>query len=152
MAIAAILLALGVPAMQQFLADHAAAASADELAEGIRLARAEAMKRGLEVKICASKTTDQAEPSCSGGGDSDWLSGWLIVDANGKVLRVQGAMRSISSVDSNNESEVEFHANGLVKAGEETFTLTPVGDTGTERVRRVTVTIQGKVKVEKGGS
>jgi type IV fimbrial biogenesis protein FimT len=150
MAIAGILLAIGVPAMQAFLADQAAAASADELAEGVRLARAEATKRGMVVKICASQNTSDASPTCSGKADDGWLTGWIIVDNNGNLLRIQNPMRSIATVDSDGEAEIQFVATGLSATGGTTFVLTPTGDTDGMRVRNVDINAQGRVKVTKG--
>jgi type IV fimbrial biogenesis protein FimT len=152
MAIAAILLAIGVPSLQAFLADQAAASSADELAEGVRLARAEATKRGMIVKICASQNTSDASPTCSGKGGDGWLTGWIIVDLNGNLLRVQNPMRGIKSVDSGGDAEIQFVANGLSGTGDTIFILTPVGDSDIKRVRNVAVNAQGRVKVTKGGA
>lgn len=149
MAIAAILLAVGVPAMQQFMAEHAAAASADELAEGLRLARTEATKRGLEVSICASSTTTNASPACSDAANDGWMTGWIITDANGNLIRVQNAMRGISAVACD-LSEVTFRATGMAVAATN-FELTPTGDSSGTRVRTVSVTQQGRVKIVKGG-
>jgi type IV fimbrial biogenesis protein FimT len=150
MAIAAILLAIGVPSLQSFLADQAAAASADELAEGVRLARAEATKRGMIVKICASQNTSDASPTCSDKGDDGWLTGWIIQDINGNLLRVQNPMRSIQSVDSDGDAEIQFVANGLSATGDTKFVLTPTGDSDGTRARNVEVSQQGRVKVTKG--
>lgn len=151
-AIVGILMAIGVPAMQQFLAEQAAAASADELAEGIRFARTEATKRGVAVKICASTDTAQASPTCAGAGDDNWRAGWIVVDANGNLIRVQEAMRSISTVDSSAAAEIDFVASGMPStAGGATFILTPVGESDV-RVRTVAVNAQGRVKVSKGSS
>jgi len=151
MAIAAILLAIGVPAMQAFLADQAAAASADELAEGIRLARTEATKRGMSVTICASMDTSNASPSCSGKGDDGWLTGWIILDTDGNLIRVQNPMSSIARVDSGEKSEIQFVSNGMTGSGATTFVLTPVGESSATRERTIDVNQQGKVKVTKGG-
>ncbi len=149
MAIAAILLAIGVPSLMGFLADQAAAASADELAEGIRLARTEATKRGMPVTICASQNISDASPTCSGAADDGWLTGWIIQDSAGNLIRVQNAMRSISTVASDGKSSMQFAANGLSLSGAVNFVLTPVGDSDT-RVRNVAVNQQGRVKVTKG--
>ena len=150
MAIAAILLAIGVPSLQAFLADQAAAASADELAEGVRLARAEATKRGTIVRICASQNTSDASPTCSGKGDDGWLTGWIILDNSGNLVRVQNPMRSIQAVDSDGDAQIQFAANGLSVTGQTTFILTPPGDTDGKRVRNIEVSAQGRVKVTKG--
>jgi type IV fimbrial biogenesis protein FimT len=152
MAIAGILLAIGVPSLQSFLADQAAAASADELAEGIRLARTEATKRGMIVIICASRNTSDASPSCSDNGDDGWLTGWIIQDTAGNLIRVQNPMRSIATVDSGGKSEIQFVANGMPGTGATAFELTPIGSAATQRIRTVDVSAQGRVKVTKGGA
>jgi len=151
MAIAGILLAIGVPSLQSFLADQAAAASADELAEGIRLARTEATKRGISVTICASQNTSNATPTCSQVGDDGWLTGWIIQDSAGNLIRVQNPMRSISTVASNSQAQIDFLANGMTPTGAVTFVLTPVGDSNSQRLRNVAVNAQGRVKITKGG-
>jgi len=148
-AIVGILLAIGVPAMQQFLAEQAAAGSADELANDLRLARAEALKRGIDVSICSSTTSLGSAPVCSTQGDDEWVSGWLIVDVNGNVLRIQNAMRGVASVDSSAAATVTFRPNGLANSSA-SFVLTPSGDGGTARNRTVSVGIQGRVAVVKG--
>jgi len=152
MAIAAILMAVAVPSMMAFLADQAAASSADELAEGIRLARTEATKRGIDVTICASQNTSDASPTCSGAADDGWLTGWIIHDSALNLIRVQNPMRSISTVDSQTRSEIVFRANGMASNGAVTFTLTPVGESNAQRVRNVAVSQQGRVKITKGES
>jgi type IV fimbrial biogenesis protein FimT len=150
--IAAVLMAIAVPAMQTFLADQSAAASADELAEAIRLARTEAVKRGMGVVICASLDTANASPTCSGKGDEGWLTGWIIQDADGNLLRVQNPMRGIAGVDSEGKDRLQFVANGMNGSGATSFQLTPTGDSGSSRVRTIDVSAQGRVKVTKGGA
>jgi len=151
MAIAAILMVVAVPAMQSFLADQSAAASADELAESLRLARTEATKRGMGVIICASQNTANASPTCSTKGDDGWLTGWIIQDVDGNLIRVQNPMRGIGSVDSAGKDRLQFVANGMNGSGATSFELTPTGDSVTTRIRTVEVNAQGRVKVTKGG-
>jgi hypothetical protein len=59
-------------------------------------------------------------------------------------------MRGIAAVESGDTSQVSFHQTGLPSTGEATFVLTPT-DSGTSRVRTVSLTAQGKVKIVKGG-
>ena len=151
-AIAGVLLAIAVPSLQSFLADQAAAASADELAEGIRLARTEATKKGMIVIICASRNTSDASPSCSDKGDDGWLTGWIIQDTAGNLIRIQNPMRGIAAVDSGGKAEIQFVANGMPGTGATAFELTPTGSAATQRIRTVDVNAQGRVKVTKGGA
>jgi type IV fimbrial biogenesis protein FimT len=151
MAIGAILMAVAVPAMRSFLADQSAAASADELAESIRLARTEATKRGMGVIICASRNTANASPTCSTAGDDGWLTGWIIQDVDGNLIRVQNPMRGIGTVDSGGKDRLQFAANGMNGSGATSFELTPTGDSVKTRMRTIDVNAQGRVKVTKGG-
>ena len=70
-AILAILTALAMPSLQQFLARNELVGTSNGLISGINLARTEAVTRSTAVAICPS--TDGA--SCSGG---DWESGFLV--------------------------------------------------------------------------
>ncbi|MBU1189478.1 MAG: GspH/FimT family pseudopilin [Gammaproteobacteria bacterium] len=75
-AILAILTALAMPSLQQFMARNELVGTSNALITGINLARTEAVTRSTAVAICPS--TDGA--TCSGG---DWESGFLVfVDDN----------------------------------------------------------------------
>jgi type IV fimbrial biogenesis protein FimT len=72
MALAIIILAVGIPAFINMLSTNQAAGYANELVSAMRLARSEAVKRSQSVTICASNI-DQT--GCSG---SDWNNGWIV--------------------------------------------------------------------------
>ena len=91
MALAAILLTIGVPSFQSMMRNNRAATQANEFMSALNLARSEAVKRGQRASLCPS--TDQA--NCTGG--TDWRAGWIVfvdtsTDPNvatvGEVLRV----------------------------------------------------------------
>ncbi len=142
-AIAAILVALAVPAMTSFLAEQAAAGNADELAGTFRFARSEAIKRSASIIVCAS----------SDGQDcgKDWKAGWIVTTASGTVLRVQNGLAAMSSLTADVDT-VTFVSNGLANGlvkGRGSFTFVPTGgDTSLQRV--VQLDVQGKVQVTKG--
>jgi type IV fimbrial biogenesis protein FimT len=158
MVVVGILMAVAVPSMTQFMADRAAGANADEFAEALRFARSEALKRGRPVKMCATEKPEQTDPTCS--GKKTWDKGWLIVfDDSGRVLRVQNALRAMNATEpvTAASDEIVFASTGIVLEMDEpseTYTFNPVGDSGSDgyadRVRTVTVTQQGRVKVTKG--
>lgn len=143
MAIAGILLAIGGPAMMQFLADQAAASNADEFAEAVRLARTEAMKRGTSVTLCASSNST----SCA---NSDvWASGWIITAAGtNQVLKVQNTVRAVNSITAADDT-ITFAATGIVTGGSGNYVFLPVGG-DTSKQRTVAVNVQGRVRVTKG--
>lgn len=93
-AIAAIVLAIGVPSFQGIMRNNRAATQANEIIGALNLARSEAVKRGRRVSLCPSSNGT----GCSG---TDWSSGWIVfvdtsaADASvtvGQVLRVWGAL------------------------------------------------------------
>ena len=95
LAIAAILLTVGVPSFQSMMRNNRAATHMNEMITALNLARSEAAKRGLRVSLCPS--TNQA--ACTGG--TSWNNGWIVfIDTStndssvivGTVLRVGEAL------------------------------------------------------------
>jgi type IV fimbrial biogenesis protein FimT len=160
LAVAAILATIAVPSLQRVMATRAAASQADELAETLRTARSEALRRGSVVAVCASSTANEASPSCG----TQWLEGWVVftdfnndgvIDTNEHVVKVSGPMAMLASlVEAGGHAAVGFQANGLA-VGAVSFTVTPKGvseaDGDYKSLQRVVaVSAQGRVKVSKG--
>ncbi|MDT8410200.1 MAG: GspH/FimT family pseudopilin [Wenzhouxiangellaceae bacterium] len=80
----AILTTLAVPAFRTFIQNNRLAAQANEMVATFQLARSEALKRGLTVRVCSSSDGT----SCGG----DWKEGWIVLaDPGGtdqELLRV----------------------------------------------------------------
>lgn len=91
-AILAILLAVAVPNFQVFLVNSRMASQANELVTSFSLARSEAVKRGVNVMVCASSNGS----TCTGSG-SNWAPGWIVRDAAG-VIQVQQALNGASTL------------------------------------------------------
>jgi type IV fimbrial biogenesis protein FimT len=161
-AIAAILAALAVPAMQNFLAAQAVEALAQELSTALRLARSEALKRGVEVSICAASATDAS--ACAGA--ANWKNGWVVFydyDASGGIngddaaIRVQsGGGKSVKDVVSA-ASSLTYRRNGilLTAAGasvrlELQPNIASSNSAYAPAVRTVCVNAQGRVSISKG--
>ncbi|HEC15556.1 MAG TPA: prepilin-type N-terminal cleavage/methylation domain-containing protein [Sedimenticola sp.] len=86
LAVAVIVLALGIPAFNAMLANNRASAQANSLVTALAFARSEAAKRGLRVALCPRDAPGQADFSC--GGRNDWVNGWMVfTDASGKARR-----------------------------------------------------------------
>jgi len=82
-AIAGIVMAIGVPSFQSITTTNRIAANTNELITALNLARSEAVKRSAAVSVC--KSADGAICTTSG----DWDQGWIVyVDSNDEVLRV----------------------------------------------------------------
>lgn len=102
MAVAAILLTVAVPNFQLFVMNNRMASQANDLITAFNLARSEAVKRAVNVTVCASSNGT----SCTGG----WNQGWIVQDASG-VIRVQPALTGGSAL-SGTVASVVYTPNG----------------------------------------
>jgi type IV fimbrial biogenesis protein FimT len=105
-----VLLGAGVPALQRPLQARAVTALVAAFLSDLRLARAEALRRGGPVVMCRSASPEAAEPSCASLSDSTgtgWASGWIVFvdqDRDGQrgaaeeLLRVQAGNRAVGSI------------------------------------------------------
>lgn len=71
-ALAAILLSVGVPSFNGLIKDSRLTVGNNDLVTAFNLARSEAIKRGLRVTVC--KSADQASCTTS----NNWEQGWLV--------------------------------------------------------------------------
>lgn len=95
LAVAAILLTLGIPAFADFLAGSRMSAASNDLVTDLLLARSEAVKRQAPVTLCASDDPAAAAPACSAAATP--AAGWLVfADANGNA-RVDAGETVVSS-------------------------------------------------------
>ena len=82
LAITGVLFSLAVPSFARLIAEHRLLGEARRIAEGITLARSEAIKRNGHVVICATSAT----LAC--GDARHWHNGWVVfadVDGNAEV-------------------------------------------------------------------
>ena len=93
LALAAVLIALGVPAYADWIADYQVLNHAEKLAGTMNIARSEALKRGHPVDLC--KSVDLRDCTVRGG----WEEGYIVLtdtdrdgalDAGERALRVEG--------------------------------------------------------------
>ncbi len=120
MAIAAILLTIGVPSFQYVTNANRVSAEVNGLLGDLQYARAEAIKEGQTVTVCTSN--DGA--SCA--ASSSWQGGWIVfsdptnvghVDNGEPILRVQSAFSGTDTFDSsNNVVAVTFNREGYAIA------------------------------------
>ncbi len=164
LAIAGIVVSLGVPSFLRLLARHAIAARADELQDAVRIGRSEAMKRSGPMVLCR---TDAAAPSRCAGSGGDWQTWLLFTDMartgtfvpGDAVVRQQLDVSGRMTVDSDVAS-VRFEATGIALAapGQAVFVLSPAGasagapgrDRGSQR--QVCVNARAEVAVIDGNA
>jgi type IV fimbrial biogenesis protein FimT len=86
-AVISILLAIGVPSFRYVTASNRASAEINGLLGDMQLARAEAIREGQAVTICASAD----HIACAGGAGTNWDIGWLVFsDVNSSGIFVPG--------------------------------------------------------------
>ena len=147
LAIAAVLMAIGVPSYQYVLNSTRVSREMNSLVVSLQYARAEAIKRGQRVILCSATINSAAAaaaPSCSGA--SNWINGWFIfVDVagtgiyaaatDGAPLQVQaawpignsGLYDSFVSDGTSNATQFTFDREGFVtgQSGAVILTLKP---------------------------
>jgi type IV fimbrial biogenesis protein FimT len=151
MAIAAVLLGIGVPNLQSYVASNRLVTSSQELYTALQYARSEALRRGTQVTLRHN----------GAAGSRDWTSGWtMFVDANAngardageEELRVGGALTAPLTVfaSANFADFIAFDNNGrLTTAGGGTFVVcygSALVDAGQSRSRAVLVNGAGRVR------
>jgi type IV fimbrial biogenesis protein FimT len=73
LAVAAVLLAVGVPNLGTFILDNRRTTMINDLVTDLTLARSEAMKRGVPVGVCKANAAGDA---CD--ATANWQDGWVV--------------------------------------------------------------------------
>jgi type IV fimbrial biogenesis protein FimT len=127
--VAAILLAIGVPSFKYVTSANRASGEVNGLLGDMQFARAEAIKEGQTVTICASANG----ATCS--GNTAWQAGWIVfsdtgvigtVDGTDTILKMQKTFSSTDTFTADNAiSRVTFSREGFTASlpGPVTFTL-----------------------------
>ena len=76
LAIAAILISVGVPGFRNVIMDNRLVNHANQFVTSVNLARSAAVRYQRNATICTSTNYDAAVPTCGGG--SDWSRGWIV--------------------------------------------------------------------------
>jgi type IV fimbrial biogenesis protein FimT len=149
LAVAIILIAVGMPLFSGLVGSNRATTQANSLVSALKLARSEAVKRADSVTVCADDGG-----ACGGAGD--WANGWLVhTDVNdsggfdaGDVLRTWDPLAASSSVTVAGGAAVTFFATG---AANNTFSFElddseASGSAADAAKRCVEVTATGQVR------
>lgn len=150
-AIAAIVLAVGVPSFQTMMRNNRAATYTNEFMSALNFARSEAIKRGLSVTLCPS--ADSA--TCAG---VNWEVGWItfvdvnndgVVDAGDTILRLhdrlggnttlQGARTRISYGNTGATAQTDTLVFSLCDSNNQQNNIM-ISNTGRARVSKVAPT------------
>ncbi|RMG31173.1 MAG: prepilin-type N-terminal cleavage/methylation domain-containing protein [Gammaproteobacteria bacterium] len=145
--IAAILLATGLPAMQDFIKDSRITTAANALVTATQLARTAAVQYAANATLCISSN----HRTCSG---TRWTEGWMVwVDKNrngaldrGEALQYFDAPGGTLGITATT-SRIRYDYRGFVTRGVGTFVLCDdrTGETG----RRIHVRATGRTEIER---
>jgi type IV fimbrial biogenesis protein FimT len=134
-AVIAVVIAIGVPSLNKYAENNRSTAQVNLVSGTLSLARSEAIKRGVNVVVCSSNDTTNANPTCS--GSNAWANGWIVFadsndngafdsgNPNDAMLAVNnglngGLTMKLTENDPQNNSttsqaQITFRANGSVK-------------------------------------
>ena len=115
LAVGAIIIAIGVPAVSDFFATNRMSAASNDLVSSLHLARSEAIKRGTPTRLCATAEWDAEFPVCD--PDGSLADGWLLVaDPNAAAIIVQRhePLHQSIRLKDNLVDWVEFDAGGEI--------------------------------------
>lgn len=159
MAVAIVLMAIGVPMYQGLTASNRAATQTNALVTALNLARSEAVKRGVSVSLCgvAAANVSAARPPCT--GDDDWTGGWMVftdledppngaLGAGDDPIRVWAAFEPAPTIDTDSATFVSFLSNGGALAGED-IEMSQDGSNGSARC--IHILASGQIRSEKAG-
>lgn len=153
LAVASILLSVGVPGFRDIIMDNRLAGQANEFVTAVNLARSSAVRYQRNATVCATANFDAAVPTCAGG--TDWSTGWVVwvdkdrdgaTDAN-EVLAVNGPLSDSSTFSSAAVGAFTYDALGFGTAGADNLTL--CDDRTGEMGRRIAVNNVGRTNVSR---
>lgn len=136
--IAAILMTIAVPSFQSFLLNSRLTGHANDLVLGMAYAKSEAVKRGINVSVCASSDSS----TCTG----TWKDGWIVLSSNGDVLEVHTGYTGTICAD---VDEIAFRSSGFPVAG---ITFNLYDSRGVADGRNIEVSAQGRASTTKGAT
>ncbi len=154
LAVGIIILAIGVPSFINMMSSNQAAGYANDLVGAIRLARSEAVKRGVSAAICASNN-DQT--NCSG---NDWNNGWIVFtddDADGthdagevihRVWSIPAGERADLEFEGGSPNAIRFDPAGANAAEVTVQFAFQRSDCHANQARQITVSIMGRPSLD----
>lgn len=130
-AIVAILLGVGAPAMRDLIASQRVRSAANDLYSDLTFARSEAIKRNTQVRIVRDSAS--------------WTEGWTVMSA-GTALRAKSGMSNISFAGAVGDN-VTYNADGRTTLGATTSFNFSSAFGGAVSMRCVVITPSGRPAV-----
>ena len=151
-AIAAILLTVGVPSLLRLINSSAITGYADELTGALALARSEAIVEKNTVTICKSADLLDCDSSVN------WADGWIVfididgdqtVDTADRIVRVHDTLSAQVTLKYNNGSYLKYGYKGDLEGGAGTFTFCPQNN-DISLAQGLTIAVTGRVRSASG--
>lgn len=139
LAVLTILLTVGVPNFQSFMLKNRISTASNTLIGALNLARSEAIKRGVDVKMIRL-------------GSGAWEGGWLIQSVStSEVIKTYPATSQLTIfTGSNYQNWVGFHPNGFPFSGgslpNDTFKICSTRDLSSVNGRNIYVSRLGRTR------
>ena len=138
LAIAAILATLAVPSFTDMLKNNRLTSQANQFSTALQLARSEAIKRGVDIDITATDSSDSS---------NEWGNGWKITVTTGgatTTLRVIDALDS-STLDSiKNYNSFRYGSDGSINQAD---TLKLCDDRSDETGQKISISAMGRISM-----
>lgn len=140
LAVAAILVTVGIPGFQTFMANQKTRSASQALFSDLLYARSEAIKRNESVTVTRNGT---------------WTDGWEILDASANTIREHEGLENIDLDDGAGNSpvaSVSFDRTGrLVGGGTPSFAFCVDTNASNVTQRLVTIDLSGRATLNRDG-
>lgn len=154
-AIVAVLTTLALPSMRQFIGNWQLSNALNAFIGSLQIARAEAVKRGRNVRMCRSNNGR----TCGVGNNlpGGWTSGWIVyvdndgsgagVSASDQIILTQGVLTNFDSIVAINPSAFSFTPTGLLQSGVGMQTMVFSWDIDGEIQKSLCISFTGRARI-----
>ena len=152
-AVAGVILTLGVPSMRQLMMNNRMTALTNDLATAVHLARTEAIRRGVSIGVCSGSADIDSGTGITTGQcqNTPWNDGWLVIaDPSGtpELIWSRGPAGDSPSIVTT-ITELTFSARGNLSSPNSGATFSICDSRGDEHATRFEVTGSGHARVSK---
>ncbi len=138
-AIAAIVLAIGIPSFSSLLKGNRTTTQTNLFVSSVNLARSEAVKRGIQVTLCASMDASSCTES------TDWSAGWILLDNTGILLQSWSELHDQLTFTGSADG-IQYLNSGFLAGSSMSFLLAEASCAGTE-ARQINISRIGHARV-----
>jgi Tfp pilus assembly protein FimT len=150
--VAGILLGIGVPSFQSFVANSRATTQANLLVAALNRSRSAAISRGTIVTLCPKSTATVTSTTC--GNSGNWANGWHaftdsgtsgVFDGTDVIIKHWEPLLGNPTVTTTGDN-IQYQSNGTQTINEITLAMSQAGTTG-DANRCVRIAPMGMVRV-----